>query len=284
MTESLALLGALCFGLNHFVNGVVSRTWNGVTVAAVGQVGGTAVSLVAVAWLPGGQPPAGALLWGVVSGVGTGVGVAYLYRAMSRGPMSVVAPVSDVAGVALPVVVGVLLLHERPTATAYAGIGVALVATWLVSRRRAGDGVTQDRGTRHLVAGVPDALVAGVGIATHFVAIERIPVAAGMWPIVLSRGVSVVVIAGLAAALGAPRGLPARPTAAVLLAGGVGTLATILYWTAVDEGLLTTTAVLTSLYPAVPVLLAIVFLRERLTAGQVLGLLGAGGAIALISM
>jgi outer membrane phospholipase A len=38
MSEALALLSALCFGLNHFVNGVVSRRWNGVTVAAVAQV------------------------------------------------------------------------------------------------------------------------------------------------------------------------------------------------------------------------------------------------------
>lgn len=283
MTESFALLAALCFGLNHFVNGVVSRTWNGVTVAAVAQVGGTAVSLVALVWLPGGDPSAGALLWGVVSGIGTGVAVAYLYRAMSRGPMSVVAPVSDVAGVALPVVVGLLLLREQPAATAYAGIAVALGAIWLVSRGRADGGGANDLGSGRLVAGVPDALVAGVGIATHFVAIERIPAEAGMWPIVLSRAVSVVVIAGLAVALGAPPRLPGRPTTAALLAGGVGTLATILYWIAVDDGLLTTTAVLTSLYPAVPVLLAIIFLRERLAAGQVLGLLGIGVAVTLIS-
>jgi uncharacterized membrane protein len=100
VTESLALLAALCFGVTHFVSGVVSRTWNGVTVAAAAQVGGTILSLVLAAVLPTGHPTAGTLLWGSLSGIGSGVGVGILYRAMSRGPMSVVAPVSDVAGVA----------------------------------------------------------------------------------------------------------------------------------------------------------------------------------------
>lgn len=309
MTESLALLAALCFGLTHFVSGVVSRTWNGVTVAAAAQVGGTILSLVLAAALPAGHPNADTLLWGVLSGVGTGVGVGFLYRAMSRGPMSVVAPVSDLAGVALPAVVGVLLLGERPSAWAFAGIAVALVAIWLVSRGNAPGGHTSDQGDRgprgdcgdgggnrdcgdhrgrrdrprRMVAGVPDALIAGVGLAAHFVAIERIPSDAGLWPIAVSRVVSVVVLVGLVVGLGAPRGLPRRPTSAAFAAGAVGTVATILYWAAVDRGLLTTTVVLASLYPAIPVVLAIVFLRERLTAGQVLGLLGVGAAIVLIA-
>jgi drug/metabolite transporter (DMT)-like permease len=38
------------------------------------------------------------------------------------------------------------------------------------------------------------------------------------------------------------------------------------------------------MYPAIPVVLAIVLMRERLARGQVLGLLGAGAAIALIAM
>jgi drug/metabolite transporter (DMT)-like permease len=283
--ESLALLSALCFGLNHFVNGVLSRRWNGVTVAATAQVGGTLLSLLIVAALPAGHPSAGALLWGVLSGIGTGVGIGFLYRGMGRGPMSVVAPVSDLAGVTLPVVVGVLLLHERPAMWAYAGIAVALVAIWLVSRGKPDDAGTPGREgrPRRMVAGVPDALVAGVGLAAHFVAVERIPADAGLWPITVSRVVSVVVLAGLVAGVGAPSRLPWKPSLAAFAAGGVGTAATILYWTAVHQGLLTTTVVLASLYPVIPVVLAIVFLRERLTAGQVLGLLGVGAAIVLIS-
>ncbi|MFF5547610.1 hypothetical protein [Streptomyces olivaceoviridis] len=48
--------------------------------------------------------------------------------------MSVVVPVSDVGAVALPVLVGVAFLGERPAAVAWAGIAVAVPAPWLVAQ------------------------------------------------------------------------------------------------------------------------------------------------------
>lgn len=41
MGELLALLSALCFGITHFVNGLVSRRHDGLTVALHAQLGGT---------------------------------------------------------------------------------------------------------------------------------------------------------------------------------------------------------------------------------------------------
>jgi uncharacterized membrane protein len=43
-----------------------------------------------------------ALSWGALSGLGTGVGVAFLFRGMSTGRLGVVVPLSDVGGVVLP--------------------------------------------------------------------------------------------------------------------------------------------------------------------------------------
>ncbi|MHA6796753.1 hypothetical protein ACVGVM_25055 [Pseudonocardia bannensis] len=60
--------------------------------------------------------------------------MAFLFRAIGTGPMSVVVPVSALAGAALPVLVALLALGDRPTPAAPAGIAVALPAIWLVSR------------------------------------------------------------------------------------------------------------------------------------------------------
>ena len=46
MGELLALLSALCFGITHFVNGLVSRRHDGLTVALHAQLGGLVVGLV----------------------------------------------------------------------------------------------------------------------------------------------------------------------------------------------------------------------------------------------
>lgn len=132
MGELLALLAALCFGTTHFLSGLLARRAVSDAVALLGQVGGAALVLVLAPFFAAPQVGGAALGWGALSGVGSGVGVGALYRGISRGRFSVVVPLSDVAAVALPVLVGVALLGDRPAALAWGGIAVAPVALWLV--------------------------------------------------------------------------------------------------------------------------------------------------------
>ncbi|WP_413806482.1 EamA family transporter [Streptomyces sp. OE57] len=291
MGELLAVASALCFGTTHFLSGLVSRHRHGVTVAACAQAGGTVVSLVPVLLTQGALAPPSALGWGGLSGLGTGVGVACLYWSMNQGPMSVVVPVSDVTAVGLPVLAGIALLGDRPSPPALTGIALGLPALWLVSRGepsgprgphevRPGHGQGADRPRPAVLL----ALVAGVGLALHFFALARIPASAGWWPVVVSRAVSVAVILALFPATGASLRLPRRAAAVAAVAGALGTLATILYLLATRQELLSVAVVLSALYPAVPVLLALTFLRERITRPQAVGLLGAGLAIGLIAL
>ncbi|GAA1210630.1 MULTISPECIES: DMT family transporter [Streptomyces violaceusniger group] len=294
MGELLAVASALCFGTTHFLSGLVSRHRHGVTVAACAQAGGTVVSLIPVLLTQGANAPPSALGWGALSGLGTGVGVACLYWSMNQGPMSVVVPVSDVTAVGLPVLAGITLLGDRPSPPALTGIALGLPALWLVSRGepseprgprephepRPGHG----RGTDPSRPAVVLALIAGVGLALHFFALARIPASAGWWPVVVSRAVSVPVILALFPATGASLRLPRRAAAMAAVAGALGTLATILYLLATRQELLSVAVVLSALYPAVPVLLALTFLRERITRPQAVGLLGAGLAIGLIAL
>ena len=62
-----------------------------------------------------------------------------------------------------------------------------------------------------------------------------------------------------------------------------GTAGTILYFFATHEGFLAVTAVLTSLYPAVTIVLARTLLGERLTRLRLAGLALAAGCVALIA-
>jgi drug/metabolite transporter (DMT)-like permease len=277
MGNVLALVSALCFGVTHFVSGLVSRRAPGMTVSLYAQVAGTAVTVPFAVLAGSGSPTAAALGWGALSGAGTGVGVAFLYRAMGKGPMSLVVPASDVAAVVLPVLFGLFLLGQRLSVAALVGVCCAVPALWLVSRSR-------DAGPGRTAAGIPDAFVAGLGFAVQFVALSRIPAGAGFWPVVLSRAVSVLVIAVLVTATRSPWRLPVRLSAATAFAGVTGSAAIVLYLLAAQHQLLAVATVLAALYPAVPVLLALVFLRERLSRAQVAGLLGAGAAIALVSL
>ncbi|MER8153663.1 EamA family transporter [Streptomyces sp. NPDC094472] len=209
-------------------------------------------------------------------------------------------PVSDVTAVGLPVLAGIALLGDRPSLPALTGIALGLPALWLVSRGERGEArpggearpaetpaaarAGRAQGADRLPPALVTALVAGVGLAVHFFALARIPATAGWWPVVVSRAVSVAVILALFPATGARLRLPRREVAAAAVAGVLGTVATVLYLLATRQELLSVAVVLSALYPAVPVLLALTFLRERITRPQAVGLLGAGVAIGLIAL
>lgn len=299
MGEGLALAAAVCYGVTHFCSGLLARRAGGVTVAFHAQFGGTIATLLLMTVFRSGAPTAPALAWGAVSGVGTGLGMAFLYRGMSRGRISVVVPISDVNAALLPVLGGMALLGERPPALGLCGMAVALAAIWLVSR---GSGPPPTPATEppdraappppadssptsvRLAAGTGDGLLAGAGIAVTWVALAFVPEEAGLWPFALSRIVSVIAILPLVPAFSVALRVPFGTSVAAGVVGTVGSVATLLFMLATREQLLAVAAVLSALYPTIPVLLALLVLRERLTAVQVAGLAAGAVAISLIAL
>ncbi|MGI5346979.1 EamA family transporter [Streptomyces sp. CA-250714] len=281
MGEALALVSALFFGTAHFLNGLLARRLDSATVALIGQLGGTVLVLLAAPLFAAPHVSGSALGWGALSGIGTGIGVAFLYRGMSNGRFSVVVPLSDVAAVALPVLTGVVLLGDRPPLPAWCGIAAAPAALWLITRSGRGD---DERGGGTTALGAHDGLVAGAGFAMQFIALAQADAAAGLWPLVASRAASVLTLLPQIAHHPGRLRLPPRLGWSCLGAGGLGTLAIALYTLATREQLLSLAVVLTALYPAIPVLLGVTVLRERLTRAQGTGLVCAAAAIALISL
>ncbi|MCE0767873.1 EamA family transporter [Pseudonocardia kujensis] len=287
MGAALALVSALSYGLSDVVGGIVARRMRAVHVAFLGQLGGLLAVAVAAPLLTPASPAAPDLLWGALSGLGTGLGMAFLFRGMGRGAMSVVVPVSAVGGVALPVLVGVTLLGERPAWPTWVGVGLALPALWLVSRSST---PSPDGGPTP--GSVADGLVAGVGIAIQYLALARAAPAAGLWPVLAGRVAALLAVGVLACTL--MRGLPSETAGArrraglrAAAAGGSGVLAAAAlaaYLVAAQSGFVTVAVVLSSLYPLVPVVIGVAALGERLSRGQVLGLAAATAAALLIAL
>ncbi|WP_046468306.1 DMT family transporter [Allosalinactinospora lopnorensis] len=277
MGEGSALASALCFGLTDIFAGLLARRVDSAAVALVGQAAGTALMLAAAPWVFAPDVSATALGWGALSGVGTGLGAAYLFRVMGIGRFSIVVPLSVVAGIALPVLAGVALLDDRPGALAWVGIGTALPALWLTTRSGGmPDGVA--------MAGLRPALVSGAAFALQYTALAQADTSAGLWPLVVNRAVSALVILPLV--LSRPARLRMRvPFAAASAATGVVSMAAITAFAlAGREQMLSTTVVLTSMYPVVPVFWGLTALHERLTRSQVGGLLCAVATVVLISL
>ena len=281
----LGLAAAVTYGAADFVGGLVSRRTNVLAVVLFSQLWGTGLLLAALPFF-GSDVSGGDLAWGVAAGLAGAAGIVFLYRGLSIGRMTVVAPTTAVEAAIIPVIFG-LVGGERPSGIALAGVAVALPAVALVSsspRRSPGDAGGPSGGEGLLPLGLPEALVAGLAFGLFFISLERTGAGSGLWPLVAARAAAMAAVG--AVGLLARRSLrPAPGTApSIAAAGGLDVVANILYLLASRRGLLSLVAVLTSLYPASTVLLARVVLRERLWRVQAAGLVLAGVGVALIAL
>ena len=281
----VALGAALAYGLSDFIGGVVSRRTSVWPVAFTACLGAALGTLVLALVVPG-DPSGTDYAWGLLGGIGSGTGTAFLYRGFALGRMGVVAPVSAVGAALLPAAVGVLA-GERPTALVWLGLVLALPGIWLVSREPAADPGTTSEGSRsssRLAAGLSDGILAGLGFGLLFAALGQVPEDAGYWPVMATQLVSLVSVAAAALLLG---GDPVPRLAGHwggLAAGLMATLAVVGFMLARQQGLLSVAAVLTSLYPAATVLLASLVLHERLHRAQAVGLLLCGVTVVCVAL
>ncbi len=279
MISLMALLSAVVYGAADFLGGIATRRATMIGAVLVTQGSGLVFLLMATPLLPDAHLTRHDVLFGVLAGVTGSAGVALLYLALAIGPMSVVAPITAVCAAIVPLLVG-LALGERPHPLAGLGVLVALGSVGLLSQSDTPDGGAHP--PARLGRGVRVALASGVAIGGFFVALAQTSAAAVMWPLAISRTVSVTAFLTIALAAGRPAGVPRAALAPALACGALDMVANALYMTAARQGQLGLVATLASLYPASTVLLARIVLGERLGAWQQVGVGGAVAAIVLI--
>jgi drug/metabolite transporter (DMT)-like permease len=270
----LGLLSAASFGASDFGGGLSSRRAPIFGVMLVASAAGVVLALF-IALLTGEPlPEPGAAASASLGGVCGVIGLLGLYHGLAVGRMGVVAPVVGVVGASLPVVVGVAV-QGAPQPAAAVGIGLAILAVVIVSRAPS----VGDR-----PSGIEFALLGGLGIGLVSTLIGRLPEGSVWWPLVILKLSAIAVLVAVIVAGRRPWRVSPRalflPTAAV----GVGDMAgNGFYVLATQAGRLDVAAVLSSLYPVVTVVLAIVFLREQVGRSQAVGIATAAIAVALIA-
>lgn len=281
---ALALLCAAAYGTSDFIGGVVSRRTAAWPVAFVVQ-GSSAVTLLLVAPWVTSAATGSDFAWAVAAGLGSGVGISFLFRGFAAGRMSVVAPLSGVGAAVLPVLFGVAI-GERFGLLVLLGLAVAVPGIWLVSSGEDAPGEPHAEASAPpspVDNGVMDGLLAGVGFAGTFIGLGQVSEGAGLWPLAATQVTSTLVVPVLAAAFGVAVFPLARGALRAWYAGPFGAVAGLAFYLATSQGLLAVAAVLASLYPAVTILLAVVLLGERIGRTQVVGLLLCGTSIALVA-
>jgi drug/metabolite transporter (DMT)-like permease len=271
-----ALIAAATYGVSDFVGGIASRRISALNVLLVSYpVGGALMALTLPVF--GGPVSGRTLAWSLAGGLAGLAGVALLYSALAMAPMNIVSPVTAVMSAVVPVVGGVLR-GERPELLAWLGILLGMLAVVLISHQPP-DHPHPPAGWRALLM----AVLAGVGFGAYFICLASSDHDSGVWPVVISRGCSAVLVVPLLFAVDRF----ARPSAPVLglamIAGVLDAVANLAFLLASRHGLLSLTGVITALYPAGTVLLAVLLLKERTGTVQRAGLAVAVAAVVLLT-
>lgn len=277
MAFFLALVAAGFYGAADFTGGLATRRAAALPVVLISQAVGLVLVALAIPLLPAAAPSRADLWWGALAGLTGGIGVALLYRALAIGTMSVVAPVTAVIAVALPVFTSIAL-GERPGWLPLVGIALGVAAIVLVSRSPSSNG----RGGQRVRTGVGSAFLAGIGVGLFLLTLAQTRREAGLWPLLTDRIASVAFFAIVVASSRVSVRIPSNLTALALGAGSLDMIANALYLLAVRIGPFSPVVTLCSLYPASTVLLARVILGERLSAWQTAGVACALIAVTLI--
>lgn len=268
------LLSAISWGAGDFSGGLAAKRTNVYSVVVHAEWIG-ALGLVAAALVFGEPIPSGtAMAWGAIAGIAGGIGLTALYAGLARGRMGIIAPFSAVLAAALPVLLAALT-EGTPSLVTLLGFALALAAVWLLAR-------PDTAGFRLHDFGLP--VVAGLGFGLFFIGVHRAGNEAVFWPLVAARLTALVVILVIALVQRQPLVPPRSTVALIALAGLLDAGGNLFFAQAARTGRLDVAAVLASLYSATTVLLAWLFLGERVDRAQAVGLLAAFAAIVLISV
>ncbi len=268
---SLTAVGV--WGASDFLGGVGARRANAFLFTAIVHLSGM-VLIGAIAWATGAAfPGIIGVAWALLGGSFGGTALIFFYRALARGNMGLIAPVSAVLSAAIPTLV-TAVAEGVPSARHVVGFVLAGVGVWLISRTERGAGRPE---------GIGVAVLAGIGFAGFYLCMRQAGNGSALWIATCSR-LGSFAITGTIVLLGRHLRAVAAPVLGIaVIAGILDIVGSIVFIRAEQIGRLDNAVVLSSLYPAVTVLLARFFLHEHFSRGRTIGMVAALAAVPMIA-
>ncbi|MEO8607113.1 MAG: DMT family transporter [Chloroflexota bacterium] len=274
-TVFFGLAASVSWGAGDFSGGMATKRANVISVITVVHAIGFVFMLVLALATHETIPPLADWIWGAIAGLAGVFGLIAFYQALSSGRMGVVAPITGVTAALLPVIVG-LVSEGLPGVGHLVGFALALISVFLVSYAV---------GTTWSSSGAGLAISGGIGFGLFLVFAGQVGNTAVFWPLVAARAASTttMIVVSLHRKLPLPIHDP-KLRLPVIMAGGLDALGNVFYVMASQAGRLDVAAVLSSLYPAMTILLAALILKEHIGRIQLIGIVLALVAISLIAI
>ena len=267
-----SLAAVLAWGASDFLGGYGTRRANAFLFTTVVNAGGLLLMATLALSLRAPFPSAHSVAWVLAGGACGGGSLAIFYRALGSGRMGLTAPVAAVLSAAIPTLWS-MFTEGLPGPIRIGGFVLAAAGIWLITR--AEDGTTPE--------GIELAVLAGIGFAGFYLCLRQAGDGSALWFASLSRVGGLAVTGVVVLAQRRFRDITPAGVRWAVLTGCVDSIGTVLFVRASQSGRLDEAVVLSSLYPAVTVLLARLFLHEHFTRWKFAGIfiaLAAGPMIA----
>lgn len=277
-SENLLILYGLAsaagWGAGDFYGGLTTKRINVYRVILISQIIGVTMLLAFAVIIAEPLPSFDDLLLGGIAGISATSGLAALYLGLARGHMGIVAPVAAVVASILPILVA-FFTEGLPSNSQLIGFGFALLAVWLLSS--AGDDRTFTRRDLRLP------VIAGMGFALFYILIDRVDDDALIWPLVAARVTSITILSLVNIVQRRRESISGKQLGIIAATGIFETGGGVFFALATHVGRLDVSTILSSLYPAVTVVLAWAVLKERFKRQQWAGIFLTLVALVLIA-
>jgi drug/metabolite transporter (DMT)-like permease len=272
ISAAYGLAAVVAWGTSDFLGGYATRRANAFLFTTVVNIGGLLLVGTLATFRHATFLPARSAAWVLVGGASGGAALAIFYRALSSGRMGLTAPVAAVLGAGIPTLFSIFT-EGLPGRMTVLGFTFAATGLWLITRSE--DGNTPD--------GIGLAVVAGIGFAGFYLCVHQAGEGSAFWIATLTRAGGLIITALIVLLQGNFRDITPAGVRWGVLTGCIDSLGTMLYVRASQVGRLDEAVVISSLYPAVTVLLARILLKERFTRWRFVGLLAALAAVPMIA-
>jgi uncharacterized membrane protein len=271
---------ALGWGAGDFTGGLASRKTGAYRAVFYSEVVGVFLLFIMLGVFGEDFPNLKIWLIAMLAGAIGTLGLMLLYHSMTLGLMSISAPVSALLAAVLPVIVSAFR-EGLPDLPIFIGFGFALAAVWLVSQ--------SEDGVKDILSHLSDLklpMLAGVGFGLYFILMhEATSSGATIWPMLASRTGGTLLIAAYIFISRTSFRVEDKSAWTFLILNGFFDIAgNVFFILSGQAGRLDVASVLSSLFSGVTVMLAWIFLKERLTRGQWLGVVSALVAIVLMTI
>lgn len=288
----LGLVASLGWGTANFYGGIASRRWPPIFITLYSYIC-ELIIMLGIVLLRGANFDIGNdVYWAMAAGSLAVITIAWFFHLLAQGNMALTAPLTALTYAIVPVLFGFLTIGW-PKNTQLAGIGIALLAIPLMAQ-----GSSEVRiGSiwRHSLQLLGAPILAGIGFGLVLIFINQVESSDLLPPLVVARSTGsplllLILWLSMRRRQGDPSGVGTllaalRPALVYVVVIGVGDI--IAYGAFIQSarlGGITIAAVMSSLPPAVTVLMARFIDKEQPRRAQVAGLALSLVAIVLISL